>query len=156
MSVLLRVTFLLCSCYLVGCQASAKHASNTNPAPLHLKEAREIWDKSAPEAYEFHTQRKCFCALQYVQPMVIQVKGKQIIRAYYSADDSQVPEAVLAELDTIDSLFRKIQGSEEYARSEFSFNHKLGYPTDVFFDRYADTSDDELSIKINWLKPLEL
>lgn len=122
---------------------------------LDLEQARVLWAETGPDSYRYDYFRGCFCAAP-VGHFVVTVTDGTVTAAVTDPDGEPVPEAMLAELHTVDELFDVIEDAIESEVDGFrvEYHPEYGFPTLIDLDPYRNAIDDELRIEAGGLVPL--
>ena len=128
------------------------------PEVTDLARAMDRWEARGPRDYSFDYQVSCFCPLPEVQPLRIEVRDSEVVRALPAGSDEGLDDKALDEIPTIDDLFEWILDAidGEADRIDATYDDRLGYPHDVYIDRIKQAIDDELSFEVSNFQALSL
>jgi hypothetical protein len=138
---------LLMMLALVACGGS----SANDQAQADLDAARADWGDGLHD-YSFRWQRSCECLLEATRPIFITVALDVItVATYFDTEGGVVPASVLANLETIDGVFDRIQEAIDRDAHEIvvEYSPNLGHPTTVAIDYDENTADEELSLALS-------
>ncbi len=140
---------------LLGCGGD----DATGPSYDHLPERyrtlaetvdaqRKRWEANEFSSYQYTYQRTCFCAPDWIRPVVIDVVDDRIERIAYADDGALVDSTFWASYHTVDGLFALIDQAmtSDAAQVTVQFDDPLGYPTQLYIDEDVRIADEELSI----------
>jgi hypothetical protein len=121
-----------------------------------LAEAQQRWESLALENYDYQYQRQCFCQIDYVRPMAVQVREGQIVSVLYADEEGgTVSEEIAQNVPTIDGLFSILRDAVDTgaASIQASYDEGQGYPRQAFIDYDFRIADEELGFSASELVP---
>jgi len=112
-----------------------------------LELQRGIWDGLGIANYRYTLQRTVFNGPQYTDPVIVEVRGGQVISRTYANTGQPVTIADPSWWPAIEGLFDIIQDAQDRnaAVAEARYDPNLGYPTWGNFDDNLGLADDEHS-----------
>ena len=115
-----------------------------------LEEARERWEDARPSSYVYEIERLCFCAIEAIGPVRVQVQGSAVVERLYVDSGATVPPGMAELFPTVDGLFdilaSALAGDAHEVRAEYDPN--LGVPTEFWIDYIELAADDELGMRV--------
>ena len=125
-----------------GCQSRA--ACPDDPA---IQAARAAWNARHVTDYRFVWQESCFCVPEAAQPIVVTVRGGEIVAAT-DRNGAPVSADLRANLLTIDALYRRAATAHCTAAVVRVVAGADGVPASVFIDPSLQAADDEFRVAI--------
>lgn len=113
------------------------------------------WAEQQIKEYQFVFRRVCFCAPDYVRPVLITVRdGKITMVRYADRDRLPVAPAEFHRYPTVDELFATIETAlaRQAHRINAIYHPKRGFPVSVFIDYSAGMADEEQGFRVTELK----
>lgn len=109
---------------------------SANRPPLVFTENRRRWHaiNHDPEIFSTYTlKRTVFCPVEFTIELDVTEQNGRVINATYIDSDAPVPEVMLASIETIDSIFKRLQRAyqEKADTIEVQYDPEMGYPTFV-------------------------
>lgn len=145
---LVLVSLAAAACGVTG--PSGRHAGEQ----ARLDQARARWRAQSIVDYTYVFSRGCFCVQEYREPVTITVRGRTIesvvsVAAGVPRDPAQYP--------TIEGLFDLVQNAidEDAATITTEYDPARGYLTSAYFDISERVADEELSVEVRSLTPLD-
>ena len=126
-----------------GCQTRA--ACPDDPA---ISAARNAWAARHLADYRFVWQESCFCVPEAVQPIVVTVRGGEIVAAT-DRNGRAISTEVRENLLTIDALYRRAAAAQCTAAVVRVVAGTDGVPASVFIDPSLQAADDEFRVTIS-------
>ncbi len=118
---------------------------------LGLASHRAEWNSSNDGTYSFVLFRGCFCV--WSGTIRIQVVENEIVSAFMTERNEEVPYIDLGDLETIDDIFDMIERAEGRADLlEVTWSDR-GYPAEVSIDWTEEIADDEMYVTISEVSP---
>ena len=119
-------------------------------AGLQLQTARARWAAQHPPSYRYVVQKGCFCPVNIVQPVRIEVRDGAALSMANAETGAPVPAADFEDVATLDHLFVLIQRAIDQGadRVEVRYDEALGYPTLISIDHISNAVDDEVSYSV--------
>ncbi len=142
----------------VLCIAASDCEDSTGPnAALRqdLDAARARWQAQGYVDYELTLQRDCFCGEDYRGPVVVSVRGGQVVGRTYQESGEPVSAEIAPYFPDVLGLFGFLEESldENPAEARAEFHSELGYPTNVWIDFRANVADEEQGFTTLSLEP---
>ena len=125
-------------------------------AQSNLDDAKALWQFAGINSYRYTVQWQCFCIMEYVAPMVVEVRDGQVVSVAF-ADAGQTGEIPSPErFGTMDRIFGYVQDAidQNAARITAEYDAGLGHPTNVFIDDNELTIDEEQGFAITLFETL--
>jgi hypothetical protein len=120
-----------------------------------LESARDRWEDQGPDSYRMNVTRICFCAVEWIGPVLVRVTPTGVTRTYVSDG-----RAVLVDAErffpTVEGLFDEIEEAlEEGAhRVQATYDPRSGAPLEVFIDYDERVADEEQGWTLTAPEPL--
>lgn len=127
-----------------------------------LQEARRMWNEKGSDHYQINYRATCFCG--FIEPVIIEVKEdtvsavlhpdtKEEYMIEFSGEMRPVLEVLPGYFKTIDQLFDLAEDALDGAAIfEAEYDQDYGYPTTMYVDGNASTSDDEFTYTLSGLE----
>jgi hypothetical protein len=150
-----RVALLaLLAALAAGCGLFTK--SEIDEERERLEENRERWQSRGPASYSYVFRRICFCAPSATNPVVIQVRQREVISVRYEDPGAPVDPSLLSLYPTVEGLFAIIENAidQDAEVVQARYDPTLGYPTSIALDGSSMIADDESTITASGLGPL--
>lgn len=127
-------------------QLSSRH--NLNLRRLIFN--RRLWSSKNIYNYRYTLSNSCFCLAEARGPVVIEVRNGQTTSITAVNPEQPINPQFFQKYSTIPKLFNVIQ--DAIKRQAFSLNisydHQLGYPTQISIDYNSQIADEELFLTI--------
>lgn len=126
-----------------------------------LSSNRTKWENAGINAYTFQLHIGCFCVFTDRMPLTIEVRDGAVTSMTYSDGTPVAADDPLMEyfqrFATIDGLFDELQNGEAATADsvEVSYDATYGFPTQVYVDQIQEAADDEYSLQVSGLTPLQ-
>lgn len=162
---LFTTILVLTAVLLVGCTSANGETPSPTPLPTEapdpnslsdrqhaLDAARALWAANGGEDYDLTFSWQCFCIIDYVQRVDIEVRGGTVEAG--AVTDTGVPlnQDQLAEYRTVEQLFELIQDAIDEDAAEIRVTYAAdGYPAEVWIDFSRRTADEERGFFIHTL-----
>ncbi len=162
-----RATIILgvvAAALLVACGTSANGAEPSptstpapTPAPTEIVDpnsladrqaaldaARALWAASGGDDYDMTFNWQCFCIVDYVQRVDLEVRGGSVEDGTVTESGIQLTPEQLAEYVSVEQLFDLIQDAIDQDAAEIRVSYAAaGYPTEVWIDFNLRIADEE-------------
>lgn len=127
-----------------------------------LQEARRLWNEKGPASYQVNYRATCFCG--FIEPVIVEVRAdtvsavlhpdtKETYMIEFSGEMRPVIEVLPGYFKTVDQLFElAVDASDGAAVFDAEYNADYGYPTRIYIDGNASTSDDEITYTLSGLQ----
>lgn len=127
-----------------------------------LQEARRLWNEKGAENYQINYRATCFCG--FIDPVLVEVRSdtvsailhpdtKETYMIEYSGEMRPILEILPGYFKTVDEIFDLAEeASEGAAVFEIEYDQNYGYPTMMYVDGHAGTSDDEFTYTLSGLQ----
>jgi hypothetical protein len=123
---------------------------STSPEPVEpvatVSAARARWADGSPANYRFDFQRHCFCVVEAVQPVTVEVRGGEIVSVVSRDGGQPVPDALNIEWYSIEDLFRLIDEAETGGQEVEVEYAPEGYPTRIVIGSLAADAGVEYQV----------
>jgi hypothetical protein len=128
-----------------GCGSS----SPVSEEAARLSRSQALWRTSGVQHYAFTIQRSCFCPLEYVQPVRIEVENGTVRSIAYE-DGKPADPAAFASFDTVEELFGQIEEAlkKDATLASVEYDPALGFLKSASIDWIPLAADDETSYTI--------
>jgi hypothetical protein len=117
---------------------------------------RRQWESQRITDYRVQSRLICFCIGDATEPVVLQVRNRELVSVTRVSDGVAVPPSEWSfRYFTIDAMFDLIADVQAKGASEVrvTYDPQLGYPTQVYLDMSARVADDERQFEISGLTP---
>jgi hypothetical protein len=134
---------------------SAQFADDRARTRSLLVAARQVWRVAGPRDYRFRFRQSCFCAPAVTAPVLLTVRGAEVVSAVYAEDGRTVAPSDLGRYPSVEELFTRVEqaiATEAY-EIRASYDPRLGYPTSVFVDQSRTMADEEQRLEASDLVP---
>jgi hypothetical protein len=139
---------------LAGCALSAPgdHAD----VQRELNRSRRQWEAQGLEDYRFVARRVCFCGGEFTTPVVVEVRGGEVVSRTYQDSGQPVSTTYEGLWPAVEGVFDIIQDAidREAHRIEVEYDPELRHPTSIGIDFLEHAVDEELGINVSDLAPL--
>jgi hypothetical protein len=135
---------------------SSQFADDRGRTRSELLAARQVWRVAGPRDYRFRFRQSCFCAPAVTAPVLVTVRGAQVVSAVYAEDGRPVAASDLGRYPSVEELFSRVEqaiATEAY-EIRASYDPRLGYPTTVFVDQSPRIADEEQRLEASDLVAL--
>jgi hypothetical protein len=139
------LSFCLSMLGLVACTA----------IPSTLEE-RSVWTSKNLSSYSYTLQQSCFCPVEYLKAMRLEVRNGTLASIKYVDSGLDVPQNLRPSVFKIEAFFDLIDSTRAKggAVKNLSFDATLGYPSQMLIDPNPDATDEEITYNISELKAL--
>lgn len=130
----------LSSTLILACVSSTDALSTQDTATQYKN-----WS-ALDQTYKVSFQQACFCTQDYLRPMRLIIRDNVIVGAHFEDDQSEVPDIIIADLLTIDAMFKIIVEAEALPAPSVvvEYDEKLAFPIKVEIDYDERMADDEI------------
>ena len=120
-----------------------------------LNAARDKWERSGIDDYEYHLRVLCFCPPNNTFPVIIKVQNGVNLSVEYAQEPKEVTNDFFKPLDTIDKLFGIIQNAIDTGADSLivEYDATYGYPKSIEIDPITNAIDEEISYFIEAFFP---
>lgn len=144
-SMKLSVLFLACTlgaCTLMGDQGRTP--------PESLREARSLWTDSGVQSYSMRFRWSCFCTIEYVAPVELEVQAGEIVAGRSVETGLSLSPEDLGRYRTIDQLFDMLYDAAEAEAWDITVEYDpvFGFPTSAFIDYERNVADEEMGFAV--------
>lgn len=145
-----RSALPLIALFALGCSPAPDAEAPGAPA-----EAQQRWQAAGLQDYQFDFQQQCFCVLEQVQPVTIEVRGGKVARVVSRETGQDLTGVPGLHWRTVPELFQVIEGAERDGVTplEVRYDPELGYPTQIEAGSLA--ADAGVVYSASNLRPLE-
>jgi ABC-type glycerol-3-phosphate transport system substrate-binding protein len=153
---LLATSIFLFAALLVACGTSANADDSTavpteipNPNSLDdpqdaLDAAHALWASQGGDDYDMTFNWQCFCVVDYVQRVDLEVRGGSVSGAAGTDSGVMLTSEQLAQFRTVPELFDFIQDAIDQDAAEIRVTYaSAGYPSEVWIDYDTGVADEE-------------
>ena len=112
---------------------------------------RELWEAQGITDYQLEFRWNCFCAPDYVEPVVISVtRGGTVNSVVFAKKKLPVDRRVSADYPSIDGLFDLIQDAIDRPAFHISvtYHAELVYPLTAAIDYDQKIMDEEMGFQV--------
>ena len=107
---------------------------SANKPPMVFTENRRKWHtiNHDPEIFSTYTlKRTVYSPVEFTVEMDVTEQNGQVVNATYTESDEPVPSNMLKSIETIDSIFKRLQRAyqEKAETIDAQYDPELGYPT---------------------------
>jgi Family of unknown function (DUF6174) len=141
------LSFCLSMLGLVACTA----------IPSTLEE-RSVWTSKNFTSYTYTFQQSCFCPVEYLKAMRLEVRNGALTSAKYLDSGLEVPANFRPTTFKIEAFFDLIDSTQAKGGTveNLEFDPTFGYPTKMKLDPIPQAVDDESFYMLSDLKALSL
>jgi hypothetical protein len=136
-------------------QETTGNPENTSTAQLQRN--KQLWAKQNISNYRFTVRQICFCSMESMQPVNIEVRNGKVTSIVPAIDALSFNREDFTNHDSIAKLFDVIEDAiaKEAEDLLVTYHPTLGYPTQISIDYDQWMADDEISFTIENLQPLK-
>lgn len=128
--------------------------SNTNQFDIaEFEQNKDLWTSKNIQNYKMIIGASGFM-INLPEEVLIEVKNRRAKSIKSLSKTGKNYTEAYKSYDTIEKIFDLIEreNSKKADILNVRFNNEFGYPTEIFLDERADTSDDELSLEVKSLE----
>lgn len=129
----------------------------TNDVPTtEANQPQTVWQQQDIDNYRYTLTLSCFCLMEMVQPVTIEVINGELASVTY-AENGEPAEAMFFEhYSSIDKLHAIIAEAEAQnpARLDVTYDPTTGVPLDVDIDISETMADEEIRFTVTNFEPL--
>jgi len=128
----------------------------SNPQIATILENRRLWESSKIENYDMLASLYVGGVKAWPEPVLIKVRrGSAIaIESEFGSEEELIKG--YRDFDTIAKIFALLElEAKSGAKVEVKYNHKFGYPAEVYIDHYLKGSDHYKRLVVRQLKRIE-
>jgi hypothetical protein len=92
---------------------------------------RAAWEARGLRDYRYDFDRHCFCVIEAVQPVTIEVRDGAVARVVSRNTGEEVERSEAIPWYTIDELIRQVEEAEARGEEVQVARHPDGYPTEI-------------------------
>lgn len=134
-------------------------SSCDSSATTELDSSEELWQSQNLTDYDFILERQCFCPEDWRGPVVVQVRGGEVVSVTYVSSGETAAAEKFEDVDTIEELFGIIRDAYEGKNTfdekaetvNVSYHPEMGYPLTIFIDVSTMIADEEQGYAIEEL-----
>jgi hypothetical protein len=128
-----------------------------NTSTAQLQRNKQLWAKQNISNYRFTVRQTCFCSMESMQPVTIEVRNGKVTSIVPAIDAVSFNQEDFTNHDSIAKLFDVIEDAIAKQAEDLlvTYHPTLGYPTKISINYDAWTADEELSITVENLQPLK-
>ena len=117
-----------------------------------LDAARDLWDQHGGDDYDMTFNWQCFCIVDFVQRVDLEVRGDAVEGGVVTDSGDAVSSDMLAEYQTVEELLDFIQDAIDQDAAEIRVTYAAeGYPDEVWIDYDTQIADEERGFFIHAL-----
>jgi len=156
------VLLLLAVALFAACNSGDDPTATATPVPTDpntlsdpqdaLDAARALWAAEGGDDYEMTFNWQCFCIVDFVQRVDLEVRSNAISGGTVTDDGTALPTDRLPDYQTISELFDFIQDAIDRDAAEIRISYAAaGYPDEVWIDYSEQIADEERGFFIHSL-----
>jgi len=128
----------------------------TAPTGMTPETPQELWQSKGIDSYRFTLQVSCFCLMEMVQPVTVEVQNGEVASITYVADGSPANPEFFDRYSTIDKLFTIIEDADAQnaVRLDVTYEETYGVPLSIDIDISELMADEELYLTTSNFEPL--
>lgn len=143
--------FIVTMLILIGCGLYFSHTIITT---YRVYQQQRLWATHMPPNYRYQLTQSCFCPIDFVEPVLVEVRNGQTTSITYVNNDKPLTSSVREGFDnvaTVDKLFHRIQAAANTGavRIIVVYDTQLGYPRYIDIDEMRYAVDDEVTYSID-------
>ena len=121
-----------------------------NSSTAQLQRNKQLWAKQNISNYRFTVRQTCFCSMESMQPVTIEVRNGKVTSIVPAIDALSFNREDFTHHASIAKLFDVVEDAiaKEAEDLSVTYHPTLGYPTEIAIDYDAWTVHDELSITV--------
>ena len=121
-----------------------------------LNRNRRQWEAQGMEDYRFVARRVCFCGGEFTTPVVVEVRGGEVVSRTYQDSGEPVSATYEGMWPAVEGVFDIVQDAIDRGahRIEVEYDPELRHPTSIGIDFLEHAVDEEQGINISGLTPL--
>ncbi|MCK5439034.1 MAG: hypothetical protein KAI97_03785, partial [Gemmatimonadetes bacterium] len=121
-----------------------------DPLLIELEANRGRWIGLGVMDYDLTLLRGCFCPIESIGPVMVRVRGGEIVFQTYTETGMPVPEQQKLFFPAVIGLFDVILQSIESGADHITvtYDSETGVPAEIFIDSIEGAVDDELRITV--------
>ncbi len=114
----------------------------------------ETWQSRAVNQYGYRLQITCFCSMDIVQPVFVEVDNNAITGVQLVETGEELAQSQFKFFYTIEGLFGAVQNAIDEGADSLGamYDAQLGYPTRIIIDFSRGLADDELVLEASDLE----
>ena len=117
-----------------------------------LDAAQSLWGVRGGDDYDMTFNWQCFCVLEYVARVDLEVRAGSIHAGVVTDDRTALSAERLAEYQTVERLFELVQDAIDQDAEEIRVTYAPeGHPSEVWIDYSTRVADEELGFFIHQL-----
>lgn len=143
-----KIVFLVLIVALTACSALGGSEYSRN---------QKKWQDANITHYRFNLFVGCFCAFSQDMPLVIEVKGGEVVSMEYQTGNplNEGDREYFSRFATIDRLFLGLEEALDQAdRVTVTYQPTYGFPVEVNIDLIEQAADDELYLTVSAFEAL--
>jgi hypothetical protein len=147
-----RHLLLACLVLLPGSAVLACSDQGPESVDLGLEVAanRALWQTAGPATYVYEVERSCFCPVEALGPVRVQVEDGAVTRRTYTASGDTVRTPFADIFPAVDGLFDILERAidQDAADVRVTWDPDTGLPLDFSIDYIANAIDEEVGYRI--------
>lgn len=140
---------------LAGC--GAPRSSPLDTAQGELDRNRRTWEALGSEDYRYVGRRGCFCPPDIYSPVIVEVRGGEVVSRTYQEDGRAVSEEHAELWPALPGVFDLVQDAidREAADVAVAYDPDTGVPRTIRIDYDEMMADEELGYEVEGFEPLQ-
>ena len=137
-----------------------------NSSTAQLQRNKQLWAKQNISNYRFTVRQSCFCSMESMQPVTIEVRNGKVTSIVPAIDAVSFNREDFTNHDSIAKLFQVVEDAICASQQRFAitkeaedllvtYHPTLGYPTKISINYDQWTADDEISFTVENLQALQ-
>jgi hypothetical protein len=128
-----------------------------NTSTAQLQRNKQLWAKQNISNYRFTVRQTCFCSIESMQPVNIEVRNGKVTSIVPAIDVLSFNREDFTNHDSIAKLFDVIEDAiaKEAEHLSVTYHPTLGYPTKIDIDYDQMMADEEISLTIDNLQAVK-
>lgn len=137
-----------------GCSTVAPTAHQD--ASRELERHRSLWEEQAVDDYRYVASRGCFCPVELVAPVIVEVRDGRVTSRTYKDSGEPVAEMHAERWPPIEGVFDIVQDAldEDADSISVEYDRERGFPTSISIDYMQEAADEELTYEAGEFEPL--
>lgn len=136
--------------------ADVEQVNSVSNARAELEQAREKWNASGINDYQYTLQRSCFCVQDATRPVNITASDGQVSNATFADTGEPLPDQLSYNRMSVNDMFGLIdnaiaQGADKV---DVTYDEQTGQPLSVSIDYIEMAADDEVAFNLSPVQSL--
>jgi hypothetical protein len=122
-----------------------------------LSRNRRLWDAQQVDDYRYVARRNCFCPMEVVSPVVVEVRDGEIASIHYQESGEPVAVTYAGLWLPMEGVFDIIQDAidQEAVEVNVGYDAEFGFPRQIGIDYSENVVDEELGYIVEEFQLLE-